>query len=723
MQRRRRARCGHLIAAAVLAAGCDGAGDPPVPSKLEFQTEPATAVAGSAIAPAVQVRVLDESGNVFAGSITVTLSLLHLNDAPLLGASSVATESGVATFRDLRIEKAAAGYVLRATAPGVSGATSKSFDVTSAAAATLRFTTQPRNTVAGAELGPSPAGGPLVVTLFDALGNVVTGDAAPVTIALDANPGGAALSGTTTVNAVGGVAAFGGISIQKVGSGYTISASSGSLPPVKSNAFDVAHAPAAKLRFVQQPAPAPAGKPLPVALTVEITDRYDNRATSATNPVTLAFSGAPIPEPTVLGTRTANAVAGVAAFSPVGISRAGTFRLRADAAGLESGTSAAVVVQPTTLARFCPTGPDPFAAFATIFDAIESTEPGGTIAICDGTHDVGSRMNRPLTVRPEHEGMVTLTNRRGFPVFTLDVESGTVRISGLKFEVTGSEAVSTLAYDQLIIENSTFRHIASMEAVSVPLNRGPARNTLVIMRGNTMTGFPIAAHVVRTRMDFLDNRIEGGGWDFASVRYVSSTGTVQRNRFVNCGGICLDAWAAEAGSIEILDNQFDNDVSARTRNALSLSGPVTVRRNRIVGTGGTGGQPLPGTPSFALQSAAIWVSGKPGPMPLIEDNEITNASTGLLVSTADVGATARNNRIANVGWGFNFQSGTVGVYERNDVTGFVFGAVRAAGPIAASLKCNYWGSAAPPQVDAALVPLITPHSPVPIAGRPEVACP
>src|SRR3712207_8897991 len=44
--------------------------------------------------------VLDASGNVFTGSINVTLTLAQTNSAALLGTTSVAAQGGVATFSD-----------------------------------------------------------------------------------------------------------------------------------------------------------------------------------------------------------------------------------------------------------------------------------------------------------------------------------------------------------------------------------------------------------------------------------------------------------------------------------------------------------------------------------------------------------------------------------------------------------------------------------------------
>ena len=97
--------------------------------------------------------------------------------------------------------------------------------------------------MAGAAISPA-----VQVSVEDANGNVVTSDNSSVTIAIGANPGNGTLSGTLTVAAVNGVATFNGLSINKAGTGYTLTATDGSLTAATSNAFDVtAYPPSAPL--------------------------------------------------------------------------------------------------------------------------------------------------------------------------------------------------------------------------------------------------------------------------------------------------------------------------------------------------------------------------------------------------------------------------------------------------------------------------------------------
>src|SRR5207247_3871550 len=91
--------------------------------------------------------------------------------------------------------------------------------VTAGAATQLAFTVQPPNGAAGAALTPA-----VQVTARDAQGNVATDFTGTVTVALGVNPGSATLSGPTSVAAVSGVATFSSLSIDKVGTGYSLTA-------------------------------------------------------------------------------------------------------------------------------------------------------------------------------------------------------------------------------------------------------------------------------------------------------------------------------------------------------------------------------------------------------------------------------------------------------------------------------------------------------------------
>src|SRR6266480_5534210 len=89
---------------------------------------------------------------------------------------------------------------------------------TSSVATKLAFTVQPGTAAAGAAIAP------VQVAIQDASGNTVTSATTGVTVALGTKPSGASLSGTVTVAALNGVATFSTLSVNTVGTGYTLTA-------------------------------------------------------------------------------------------------------------------------------------------------------------------------------------------------------------------------------------------------------------------------------------------------------------------------------------------------------------------------------------------------------------------------------------------------------------------------------------------------------------------
>jgi len=105
---------------------------------------------------------------------------------------------------------------------------------TTSVATKLAFTVQPGRAAAGTPIAPA-----LQVAIQDASGNTVTSATTSVTVALGTNPSGASLFGTATVAAVNGVATFSSLSINNVGTGYTLTASASGLSEATSASFNV----------------------------------------------------------------------------------------------------------------------------------------------------------------------------------------------------------------------------------------------------------------------------------------------------------------------------------------------------------------------------------------------------------------------------------------------------------------------------------------------------
>lgn len=234
-----KAGTGYALAASAggLASATSASFDvsPGPATQLAFIRQPGIVTPGVVITPSVQVAVEDPLGNVVTGAITNVAMAIATGPggARLGGTTIVSTLNGVASFTDL-VLTTAGHYVLVATASRLTPGTSVSFRVDPAAPVQLVFITPPSD--AEGTLAISPA---VQAAIEDQFGNTVTTATDLVAVALGADPGGATLSGTTTARAIGGIATFPVLSLDRPGDGYTLVATSGVLPPVTSAPFAV----------------------------------------------------------------------------------------------------------------------------------------------------------------------------------------------------------------------------------------------------------------------------------------------------------------------------------------------------------------------------------------------------------------------------------------------------------------------------------------------------
>jgi hypothetical protein len=84
------------------------------------------------------------------------------------------------------------------------------------------------------------------------------------------------LSGTTTVAATAGVATFADLSVDSVGTGYTLTASSAGLADDVSAAFDITAGAATQLAFTVEPTNTVAGVAISPAVEVAARDALGN---------------------------------------------------------------------------------------------------------------------------------------------------------------------------------------------------------------------------------------------------------------------------------------------------------------------------------------------------------------------------------------------------------------------------------------------------------------
>jgi uncharacterized protein YhjY with autotransporter beta-barrel domain len=200
---------------------------------------------------------LDLDVSTFSGANTFNAGIVHANAG---GASTVDTTGSISATGSYQVtytvvaSDSEVGIRLFRSGSSLNSQFTYSLTCVSASgpATQLDFTQQP--TSAAANVGISPA---ITVRILDAGGTLTTSTAA-VTLAIVNNPGSGTLAGTSTVNAVAGVATFPGLSINKTGNGYTLSAASSGLTPDTSSAFNIT--PGATTQFtVTAPSTATAG--------------------------------------------------------------------------------------------------------------------------------------------------------------------------------------------------------------------------------------------------------------------------------------------------------------------------------------------------------------------------------------------------------------------------------------------------------------------------------
>jgi CSLREA domain-containing protein len=187
-------------------------------------------VVNTAFATALQVNLKEGTTNLPGAVITFAGPGSGASLNPASGTAT--TDASGNASRSVTANTVAGGpYAVAAT----TGALSQPFSLTNlpGAPAQLAFGQQPTQTVVLASVSPA-----VTVRVLDAFGNLTNSNAA-VMLVLGANPGGATLGGTTLLNAINGVATFNALTLNQIGVGYTLVASSAGLTPATSLPFNI----------------------------------------------------------------------------------------------------------------------------------------------------------------------------------------------------------------------------------------------------------------------------------------------------------------------------------------------------------------------------------------------------------------------------------------------------------------------------------------------------
>lgn len=262
----------------------------------------------------------------------------------------------------------------------------------------LAFTTQPVGVIAGSAFDTQP-----VVAVEDAEGNIVTSYRGLVVLTITADTGAseARLFGGTMAGLVNGMVEFRELSIDKARTGYTLTATSGTLVPATSIPLTILPGAPVKLALTMQPSGGVAGSPLTTQPEVTVQDIYGNMVTSHEGSVTLSATITYESESfgaVTSGTTTVPVVNGVARFTDISFDKAiPGYKLSAISDSLKSATSTFFTVSPAAPAKLEFTVQTEGAKAGTPFE----TQPKVAVEDIYGNVVTSSRASISLSITPD----------------------------------------------------------------------------------------------------------------------------------------------------------------------------------------------------------------------------------------------------------------------------------------------------------------------------------
>ncbi len=391
---------------------------PAAASKLVIPTSgepPANVLAGQSFAVVVDVE--DQYGNLvpgFQGSVTIA------QPGTITGTITLTVTGAQASFSNLAIDTVGT-YKIVTTSGTLSPATSSSITVAPASdqPAELAWATEPPGQVTRS----LPFGA--AIDVQDQYGNLETGYTGSVAMALEANPGGATLGGTTSVSVSNGVATFPGLTISNDGNGYTLVAGAGGVSSQPSSTIDVSLIPAVSLEISTQP-PSSLVDTQSFALSVTALDQSGHPDPDFVGEVFLTIA-TPAGDTGLGGTTTATASGGVANFSGLSLQSLGTYTLEATSRSLVPATTNKLTITagPATQLVIGSQPPTSVVAGTTFSVEVQAEDSLGNPA---------SSFNGDVTAAlTANAGGVTLT---GPPLF--QAMNGTVTFTGQTVQKAGS---------------------------------------------------------------------------------------------------------------------------------------------------------------------------------------------------------------------------------------------------------------------------------------------
>ena len=601
-----------------------------------------SATIGTALASPVVFRVAASDGIGVAG-VPVTFAVT--TGGGTLGAATATSDANGLVSTTWTLGSVVGAQSITATATGIAGATRVATATGLAPVSTqLAFTTAPTTAAAGASLGA------VTVAVRDAGGALTPLFTGPVTIALNAGATGAVLSGTSTVNAVAGVATFSTLSVNLVGAGFTLTATSGALTAATSASFAVtAGAASAMVNISGTGQSGLVGAALSAPFVVRVNDAFGNPVPGAAVTWVVTIGGGTVNAPT--GTSDAAGLVSTTLTLPTA---AGAVTVEARATGLTgtprlftatatAGAAASVALAPTASgnAQSAPINTAlglPLRAY--VADAFGNPVAGVTVswAVTGGTATVGAASSVS-----DAAGIATTTATMGTIVGAVTIAASATGLTGSPVGFTATVRSGPAA--ALVLIASPGPAAAGIALPSGVIDARDASNNLATTFVGLITVAIDSGPVVTTLSGTLARTAVAGSATFADLIVTTAGG--YRLRFTSPGltpvvSVTFNVAPGAATSIVVVSGDGQTGVSAQPladslvarvvdANANPVSG-VTVNWAAVAGGGSI-------TPASVVSDAAGRVAAR-RILGATGANTTTVSATGLTSATFTSTATA-----------------------------------------------------------------------------------
>ncbi|MGA9526121.1 MAG: lamin tail domain-containing protein, partial [Myxococcaceae bacterium] len=403
----------------------------PTAARLHFAAQPASGTAGQDLA-SIRVEIQSASGQV-VGNATSAVTLT-VNGASGSGPFTVAASQGVATFNNIRIDQAGAGYTLVATSGGLTQATSSTFDIAPASASRLELSGLPATLPAGSEQE-------VTVKVRDAYGNLATSFTGTVSFS-STDPAASKLANYTFTSADQGQHTFTRIVLRTQGS-QIVSVSSTGLTSGQQQTT-VTAPPPGRLVMTGVPANVRAGDTLSV--TVECLDGYNQRDTaySGTLHFTSSDPRAVLPADAVFTAADAGIKTFTVKLLTPSAQAAQTSLTVTDAANAALTATAATTVKWADPSKLAVEAPDtanagtPISVEVSVLDAFDNVVKDYVGAIHFAATAASAVLPSDYTYALSDEGV------RSFGVTLRASESTTITVTDSARGLMGTDTVSTV---------------------------------------------------------------------------------------------------------------------------------------------------------------------------------------------------------------------------------------------------------------------------------------